>query len=111
MPADDGANGNAEAHKLEPSVREYERQFGRQTLEVKILRDALATDLPACQSARERDLPMECAPVAGQGQAPALSRAGRLLSSQRAGLRKPSAEYRRRSLQTSSMKGRRPARA
>ncbi|GMG85499.1 hypothetical protein LNKW23_47210 [Paralimibaculum aggregatum] len=40
--ADDGVTGNAEVRKLEERVRELERQLGRKTLEVEILKEALA---------------------------------------------------------------------
>lgn len=39
--ADDGVTGNAEVRKLEDRVRELERQLGRKTLEVEILKEAL----------------------------------------------------------------------
>lgn len=41
MQADDGVTGNAEVRKLEDRVRELERQLGRKTLEVEILKEAL----------------------------------------------------------------------
>jgi transposase len=39
--ADDGVTGNAEVRRLEERVRELERQLGRKTLEVEILKEAL----------------------------------------------------------------------
>jgi transposase len=40
--ADDGVTGNGEVRRLEERVRELERQLGRKTLEVEILKEALA---------------------------------------------------------------------
>lgn len=40
--ADDGVTGNGEVRRLEDRVRELERQLGRKTLEVEILKEALA---------------------------------------------------------------------
>jgi transposase len=40
--ADDGVTGNAELRRLEERVRELDRQPGRETLEVEILKEALA---------------------------------------------------------------------
>ncbi len=40
--ADDGVTGNGELRRLETRVRELERQLGRKTLEVEILKEALA---------------------------------------------------------------------
>ncbi len=40
--ADDGVTGNAELRRLEERVRELERQLGRKTLEVEILKEAVA---------------------------------------------------------------------
>lgn len=40
--ADDGVTGNGEVRKLEERVRELERQLGRKTLEVEVLKEALA---------------------------------------------------------------------
>ena len=40
--ADDAVTGNAELRRLEERMRELERQLGRKTLEVEILKDALA---------------------------------------------------------------------
>ena len=40
--ADDAVNGNAELRRLEERMRELERQLGRKTLEVEILKEALA---------------------------------------------------------------------
>jgi transposase len=39
--ADEGETGNAELRRLEERVRELERQLGRKTLEVEILKEAL----------------------------------------------------------------------
>jgi transposase len=39
--ADDGVTGNAEVRRLEARVRELERQLGRKTLEVEVLKEAL----------------------------------------------------------------------
>lgn len=39
--ADDGVTGNAELRRMEERVRELERQLGRKTLEVEILKEAL----------------------------------------------------------------------
>jgi len=39
--ADDGVTGNAAVRRLEDRVRELERQLGRKTLEVEILKEAL----------------------------------------------------------------------
>lgn len=41
MQADDGVTGNAEVRRLEERVRELERQLGRKTLEVEILKETL----------------------------------------------------------------------
>lgn len=41
MQADDGVTGNGEVRRLEARMRELERQFGRKTLEVEILKEAL----------------------------------------------------------------------
>lgn len=40
--ADDGVTSNAEVRKLEERIRELERQLGRKTLEVEILKEAVA---------------------------------------------------------------------
>lgn len=40
--ADDGVTGNGEVRRLEERVRELKRQLGRKTLEVEILKEALA---------------------------------------------------------------------
>ncbi len=40
--ADDGVTGNGEVRRLEERVRELERHLGRKTLEVEILKEALA---------------------------------------------------------------------
>ena len=40
--ADDAVTGNAELRRLEERTRELERQLGRKTLEVEILKEALA---------------------------------------------------------------------
>ena len=40
--ADDGVTSNAEVRRLEGRVRELERQLGRKTLEVEILKEAIA---------------------------------------------------------------------
>ena len=40
--ADDGVTGNGEVRRLEERVRELERQLGRKTLEVEILKEAVA---------------------------------------------------------------------
>ena len=40
--ADDGVTGNGEVRRLEQRMRELERQLGRKTLEVEILKEALA---------------------------------------------------------------------
>lgn len=40
--ADDGVTGNADVRRLEERVRELERQLGRKTLEVEILKEAVA---------------------------------------------------------------------
>jgi transposase len=40
--ADDGVTGNAEVRRLEERIRELERQLGRKTLEVEILKEAIA---------------------------------------------------------------------
>ena len=42
MTADDGVTSNAEVRRLEERVRELERQLGRKTLEVEILKEAIA---------------------------------------------------------------------
>lgn len=39
---DDGVTGNGEVRRLEERVRELERQLGRKTLEVEILKEAVA---------------------------------------------------------------------
>jgi transposase len=40
--SDDGVTGNGEVRRLEDRVRELERQLGRKTLEVEILKEALS---------------------------------------------------------------------
>ena len=40
--ADDAVTGNAELRRLEERMRDLERQLGRKTLEVEILKEALA---------------------------------------------------------------------
>jgi len=40
--ADDGVTGNGEVRRMEERMRELERQLGRKTLEVEILKEALA---------------------------------------------------------------------
>jgi transposase len=40
--ADDGVTGNGDVRRLDKRVRELERQLGRKTLEVEILKEALA---------------------------------------------------------------------
>lgn len=40
--ADDNVTGNGDVRRLEERVRELERQLGRKTLEVEILKEALA---------------------------------------------------------------------
>ena len=40
--ADDGVTGNGEVRRLKERVRELERQLGRKTLEVEILKEVLA---------------------------------------------------------------------
>lgn len=40
--ADDGVTSNAEMRRLEERIRELERQLGRKTLEVEILKEAIA---------------------------------------------------------------------
>src|SRR5215216_5977987 len=40
--ADDGVTSNAEVRRLEERIRELERQLGRKTLEVEILKEAIA---------------------------------------------------------------------
>jgi transposase len=40
--ADDGVTANGDLRRLEERIRELERQLGRKTLEVEILREALA---------------------------------------------------------------------
>jgi transposase len=40
--ADDGVTGNGDVRRLEERMRELERQLGRKTLEVEILKEALA---------------------------------------------------------------------
>ena len=40
--ADDAVTGNHEVRRLEERMRELERQLGRKTLEVEILKEALA---------------------------------------------------------------------
>jgi transposase len=39
--ADDGVTGNGEVRRLEERVRELERQLGRKTLEVELLKEAI----------------------------------------------------------------------
>jgi transposase len=41
LQADDGVTGNTELRRMEERVRELERQLGRKTLEVEILKEAL----------------------------------------------------------------------
>ena len=40
--ADDGVTSNVEVRRLEDRIRELERQLGRKTLEVEILKEAIA---------------------------------------------------------------------
>ena len=40
--ADDGVTGNGDVRRMEERMRELERQLGRKTLEVEILKEALA---------------------------------------------------------------------
>jgi transposase len=40
--ADDGVTGNGDVRRLEERIRELERQLGRKTLEVEILKEAMA---------------------------------------------------------------------
>ena len=40
--ADDAVTGNSDVRRLEDRIRELERQLGRKTLEVEILKEALA---------------------------------------------------------------------
>lgn len=40
--ADDSVTGNGEVRRMEERIRELERQLGRKTLEVEILKEALA---------------------------------------------------------------------
>jgi transposase len=40
--ADDGVTSNAEVRRLEGRIRELERQLGRKTLEIEILKEAIA---------------------------------------------------------------------
>jgi len=40
--ADDAVTGNSDVRRLEERIRELERQLGRKTLEVEILKEALA---------------------------------------------------------------------
>lgn len=40
--ADDGVTGNGDVRRMEERIRELERQLGRKTLEVEILKEALA---------------------------------------------------------------------
>jgi transposase len=40
--ADDGVTGNGEVRRLEERIRELERHLGRKTLEVEVLKEALA---------------------------------------------------------------------
>jgi transposase len=40
--ADDGVTSNVEVRRLEERIRELERQLGRKTLEVEILKEAIA---------------------------------------------------------------------
>ncbi len=42
MRTDDGATGNGEVRRLEARVRELEPQLDRKTLEVEILKEAIA---------------------------------------------------------------------
>ena len=42
MQADDAVTGNGDVRRLEERIRELERQLGRKTLEVEIIKEALA---------------------------------------------------------------------
>jgi transposase-like protein len=42
--ADEGVTGNGEVRRLKQRMRELERRLGRKTLEVEILKEALASD-------------------------------------------------------------------
>ena len=59
--ADDAVTGNAELRRLDERMRELERQLGRKTLEVEILKEALARSRQKTDVARD---------VAAQGRFP-----------------------------------------
>ena len=85
--ADDAVTGNAELRRLEDRMREFERQLGRKTLEVEILKEALArsrTKKPMrgrersgqCR-ARGLELALSESPIRGIDESSGLIRSGR----------------------------------
>ena len=57
--ADDQVTSNQDVRKLEERVRELERLLGRKTMEVEILKDALAKSQSKKQTLLSASLPKE----------------------------------------------------
>ena len=57
--ADDRVTGNQDVHKLEERVRELERLLGRKTMEVEILKEALAKSQSKKQILLSASLPKD----------------------------------------------------
>ena len=55
--ADDGVTGNGDVRRLEERIRELERQLGRKTLEVEILKEAMAKSRAKKPTLLGRSLP------------------------------------------------------
>ena len=60
--ADDGVTSNAEVRRLEERIRELERQLGRKTLEVEILKGAIARSRTKKPSLLARSRPAGSSP-------------------------------------------------
>ena len=60
--ADDGVTSNAEVRRLEERIRELERQLGRKTLEVEILKEAVARSRTKKPSLLARSRPAGSSP-------------------------------------------------
>lgn len=60
--ADDGVTSNAEVRRLEERIRELERQLGRKTLEVEILKEAIASSRTKKPSLLARSRPAGSSP-------------------------------------------------
>jgi transposase len=60
--ADEGVTSNAEVRRLEERIRELERQLGRKTLEVEILKEAIARSRTKKPSLLARSRPAGSSP-------------------------------------------------